>query len=127
MGREPKSQLQTQGVGASDPPIPSGSPPPNAPTPESLSSHRKRQKVREAIVSELMDFPSEARTKALAAAGKLVNDYERAELRVEEDSLDQGAVKELAEIKRQRARSRTGVVREDEAPQLPVAGSSGTH
>lgn len=70
---------------------------------------------------------TDTEAKALATAAKVINDYERAALRQEEDALDVRVASELNQIKRQRARMRSGVVREDEAPQLPVAGRAGTH
>lgn len=86
-----------------------------------------RQRQREIILNELLsDECTDTRAKALAAAGKVLNDYERAELRREEDALDVRVASELNKIERTRAQKRSGVVREDEAPQLPLAESQRT-
>lgn len=100
---------------------------PPADAPGELFTHAGRQKVRADIVAELMGDASESRTKTLAAAGKIVNDYERAQQRAEEDEIDRRVADELKKIERQRAQKRSGVVGEDEAPQLPLAGSPRTH
>lgn len=95
--------------------------------PRELRSLDARQDYREALLEELRDDVSDTRAKAIAVAGKILNDYERAELRREEDELDSQMADELGKISRLKAATRSGVVREDEAPQLPPAGSASTH
>lgn len=96
--------------------------------PGELATLAARQRMRAVIVNELVyEQVGDVRSKVLATALKGINDYERAAIREEEDALDKRVASELNQIKRQKARMRSGVVREDEAPQLPVAGRAGTH
>lgn len=95
--------------------------------PRDLRQLDARQQYRESLLDELLDDVSDTRAKAIAVAGKILNDYERAELRREEDASDARVEQELSKIARLRAATRSGVVREDEAPQLPPARSPSTH
>lgn len=98
-----------------------------ADAPGELDTLDQRQQVRADIVSALLAGVTDTEAKALATAAKVINDYERAELRREEDALDVRVASELNKIERTRAQKRSGVVREDEAPQLPLAESQRTH
>jgi hypothetical protein len=131
VGKKSGASSKSKGPSAAvEPPtllIPSGESSAAADGPGELRKLDARQRYREDLLNELRDEVSDTRAKAIAVAGKILNDYERAELRREEDELDQQMADELGKISRLKAATRSGVVREDEAPQLPPAGSPSTH
>ena len=134
MGKAKAPKQSAQAGGVALPPTdeqalaPLQTPPARGAAPcDDLSTLDGQQSVRADLVLELQGGVTDVRAKAISVAFKGINDYERAELRREEDDLDSRVAAELGQIKRNKERMRSGVVPEDEAPELPLAGSPRTH